>query len=57
MLFNSSKIRSGKIDDPVAHHVCQIDHSVDNFGTAKSFGIHKAALIYKIIVNALLESK
>jgi hypothetical protein len=26
-------------------------------GTAKSFGIHKAALIYKIIVNALLESK
>jgi hypothetical protein len=26
-------------------------------GTAKSFGIHEAALIYKIIVNALLESK
>jgi hypothetical protein len=57
MLLNSSKIRTGKIDDPVAHHFCQIDHSVDNFGTAKSFGIHKAALIYKIIVNALLESK
>jgi hypothetical protein len=25
-------------------------------GTAKAFGIHKAVLIYQIIVNALLES-
>jgi hypothetical protein len=31
MLLNFSKIRTGKIDDPVANHFCQIDHSVDNF--------------------------
>ena len=31
MLLNFSKIRTGKINDPVANHFCQIDHSVDNF--------------------------
>jgi hypothetical protein len=33
MLLTFSKIRTGKIYDPVANHFCQIhvDHSVDNF--------------------------
>ena len=39
MLLNFSKIRTGKIDDPVANHFCQIDHSVDNF---KVLGIDQA---------------
>ena len=31
MLLKFSKIRTGKIYDPVTNHFCQIDHSVDNF--------------------------
>jgi hypothetical protein len=31
MLLNFSKIRTGKIDDPVENQFCQIDHNVDNF--------------------------
>jgi hypothetical protein len=34
MLLNFSKIRTEKIDNPVANHFCQIDHSVDNFNVS-----------------------
>jgi hypothetical protein len=31
MLVNFSKYEREKIDDPVANHICQIYHSVDDF--------------------------
>ena len=38
MLLNFSKIRTGKIDDPVAKHFCGKEHSVKDFSV---FGIEK----------------
>jgi hypothetical protein len=48
-----------KLSENNVTYVIQTMSSMNYFviGTAKSFGIHKAALIYKITVNALLESK
>ena len=38
MPFNFSKIRTGKVDDPVAKYFCGKEHSVKDFSV---FGIEK----------------
>jgi hypothetical protein len=38
MLLNFSKIRTQKVEDPVAKHLCQKNHCIKNF---KVIGIEK----------------
>jgi hypothetical protein len=45
MLLNFSKIRTQKMEDPIAKHFCQKNHCVKNF---KVIGIEKTAEVYYI---------
>jgi hypothetical protein len=45
MLLNFSKIRTQKVEDPVAKHFCQKNHCVENF---KVIGIEKSGNCDKI---------